>query len=221
MGLPSAPASRLPRGLYAITDAALMAPRGLLNLTERALKAGIRVLQYRDKGTDHPRRRREAEALLDLCRSYGVPLLINDDLELAAEIGADGVHLGKDDPPIDQARRRLGPQAIIGVSCYNRIELARQAAANGADYVAFGRFFPSSSKPLAVQAHLELLAQARAELHLPLVAIGGITTENGAALVAAGADMLAVIHGLFGQPDIAAAAAAYQALFNCQENPIP
>jgi len=208
-------------GIYAITDASLMAERGLLNLVEQALKAGIGLLQYRDKSNDGGKRRHEAVALLALCRRYNVPLLINDDLQLAAEIGADGVHLGKDDPPLDQARQLLGPGRIIGVSCYNRLDLARQAAAGGADYLAFGRFFPSSSKPLAVQACPELLTQARAEFDLPLVAIGGITPQNGAALVTAGANMLAVIHGIFGQPDIAAAVAEYQTLFHSKEKPTP
>lgn len=201
------------RGIYAITDRELMAERGLLQLAEQALAAGISLLQYRDKSRDVSRRRVEAEALLQLCRRYRVPLLINDDLELAAAIGADGVHLGKDDPQLEAARARLGPAAIIGVSCYNSLELARKAAQSGADYIAFGRFFPSSSKPLAVQADPQQLRQARTELRLPLVAIGGITPQNGAALVAAGADLLAVIHGIFGQPDIAAAVAAYHPLF--------
>jgi len=122
---------------------------------------------------------------------------------------------------IDQARRLLGPQALIGVSCYNRLELARAARDAGADYIAFGRFFPSSSKPQAVQAEPALLTAARAEIHLPLVAIGGITPENGAALVQAGADMLAVIHGVFGQPDIRRAAQAYASCFDPEEAPPP
>jgi thiamine-phosphate pyrophosphorylase len=150
---------------------------------------------------------------LAVCHSAGVPLIVNDDLELAARIGADGVHLGKDDANPREARRRLGPRAIIGVSCYDRLEDALRAQKVGADYAAFGRFFPSSTKPLAVQATPALLSRARERLTLPLVAIGGVTPENGRSLISAGADMLAVVDGVFGQPDIHAAAAAFNNLF--------
>jgi thiamine-phosphate pyrophosphorylase len=148
-----------------------------------------------------------------LCRERGIPLIINDDIELAAASAAAGVHLGQNDAPVGQARRRLGPQAIIGVSCYNQLERARAAASMGASYVAFGRFFPSRTKPGTVSAQPALLAQSRKEIDLPIAAIGGITPENGAELIDAGADLLAVIHGVFGQPDIKAAAQAYAALF--------
>ncbi|MCU7885766.1 MAG: thiamine phosphate synthase, partial [Candidatus Thiodiazotropha sp. (ex Lucinoma annulata)] len=137
--------------------------------------------------------------------------------KLARQSGADGVHLGKDDPSMAIARDELGEKAIIGISCYNQLELARQAAATGADYIAFGRFFASTIKPEAVQADLELLTDANKELELPLVAIGGITPENGAPLIAAGADMLAVIHGIFGQPDIQAASRRLCRLFEPEE----
>ncbi len=200
------------RGLYAITDAGLAGgdPAGQVAL---ALAGGARAVQYRDKGGDGARREREARALLALCRDAGVPLIVNDDLDLAVRIGADGVHLGRDDPALERARALLGPDALIGVSCYDRLELAREATAAGADYVAFGRFFPSRSKPEAVPANLDLLRRARRELVLPIVAIGGITPENGGPLVAAGADMLAVIHGVFGQPDVTAACRRFQPLF--------
>ncbi len=206
--------SRRPfKGLYAITDRELASGEGIIRQVEQALAGGVRAVQYRDKGTDRERRRQEARALLELCRSRCVPLIINDDPELAAAIGADGVHLGKGDAGILQAREILGPQALIGVSCYNHLDLALAAEAQGADYVAFGRFFSSSTKPDAVQADLALLREARPLLHIPIVAIGGITPENGGPLVAAGADMLAVIHGLFGQPDIRAACERFNTLF--------
>ena len=202
------------QGLYAITDRRLAATGSLTDQVALALAGGVRMVQYRDKGSDPERRRREASALLQLCRRAGVPLIINDDLDLAWEIGADGVHLGRDDPDPAIARERLGAGAIIGISCYNRLPAARQAQAGGADYVAFGRFFPSHSKPQAVPADAGLLRAARRELSIPIVAIGGITPENGGPLVAAGAHMLAVIHGIFGQPDIRAACQRFLPLFD-------
>jgi thiamine-phosphate pyrophosphorylase len=201
------------KGLYAITDRQLASDGDVSRQVEQALAGGARLVQYRDKREDRERRQREARSLLQLCRSYSAPLIINDDLELAAAVAADGVHLGKDDPTISLARERLGPQAIIGVSCYNNLDLALEAQAQGADYVAFGRFFSSNTKPLAVQADVQLLRRARPLLQIPIVAIGGITPENGGPLVAAGADMLAVIHGLFGQPDIRTACQRFTTLF--------
>jgi thiamine-phosphate pyrophosphorylase len=202
------------RGLYAIADAGLIPRERLIECVEQAIAGGARLIQYRDKCGDATQRRRHAMALSELCRRHKVPLLINDDVELAGRVGADGVHLGRDDTAPAAARRRLGPGAIIGVSCYNRIELAQQAAASGADYVAFGRFFPSRTKPHAVQADMELLARARSELDLSLAVIGGITPDNAGPLIAAGADLLAVIHGLFGEPDVRAAAIRYARLFD-------
>lgn len=200
------------RGLYAITDASLKG-NSLAGQVELAILGGARTIQYRDK-TDHQAdRRNEASQILTVCRKYDVPLLINDDIQLAADIGADGVHIGKDDAQYQEARSLLGAHAIIGVSCYNQLALARQAVAEGADYVAFGRFFTSSSKPSAVQAELSLLQQARQELDCPIVAIGGITAHNGRPLVQAGADMLAVIRGLFAAHDITAAAQDLSKLF--------
>jgi thiamine-phosphate pyrophosphorylase len=140
-------------------------------------------------------------------------LLVNDDVELAAAVEADGVHLGRDDPAIERARARLGKSALIGVSCYNQLARALDAETRGADYVAFGSFFPSPTKPGAVRASLDLLQEARARLRVPIVAIGGITPENGASLIAAGADLLAVIDGVFNRTDIRAAAARYTQLF--------
>lgn len=222
--------SRL-RGLYAIADTATLADgmearatrqggracgfatQPLLPAVEQALYGGARLIQYRDKSMEGARRRREGQALAALCRRFSAPLLINDDVELAADVQADGVHLGRDDPAVERARARLGKSALIGVSCYNQLARALDAERRGADYVAFGSFFPSPTKPDAVHASLELLTEARAKLRVPIVAIGGITPENGAALVAAGADVLAVIDGVFNQTDIRAAARRYTALF--------
>ena len=207
------------RGLYAITDPALRGRR-IERQVERAIAGGARVIQYRDKEADRSRQKHEALAILAVCRRHGVPLLVNDDVELARAIGADGVHLGQDDTPPERARGRLGPRAIIGVSCYNRLELAQQARAAGADYVAFGRFFASASKPRAVQAEPRLLRTARASLDCPLVAIGGITAQNGRSLIEAGADMLAVIRGVFAADDVTAAARQIGQLFTEDpENP--
>lgn len=197
-------------GLYAITDSS---QEQLTHEVELALEGGARIIQYRDKSSDRQKRLTQSEKLLDLCRRFSAYLIINDDVELASTIGADGVHLGQDDLDITRARAELGDQAIIGISCYNSLDLAIAAQEAGANYVAFGRFFPSSSKPQAVQAEIELLRAAKNRLQLPIVAIGGITSENGAALLAAGADMLAVIQGVFGQQDIRAAAEQFQKLF--------
>ena len=156
---------------------------------------------------------------MSLCHAAGALFVVNDDVELAAAIGADGVHVGRDDAAVAQARARLGPYRIVGASCYDQIDLGRSAVAAGADYVAFGSFHPSPTKPGAVRADPELLRRARRELAVPLVAIGGITPENGAALIAAGADMLAVIHAVFGAADTRAAAAAIARLFDRRESP--
>ncbi len=201
------------RGLYAIADRTLLSAAQLVERSELALQGGAALLQYRAKECGGAQREAEARALLALCRAHHVPLIINDDVALAKIIGADGVHLGAEDTSVQQARQTLGPRAIIGVSCYNSLERALRAEQEGADYVAFGRFFSSRSKPEAVQADIKLLREARAKLHLPIAAIGGITAQNGALLVEAGADMLAVIHGVFGQDDIRAAVQTYTTLF--------
>jgi len=171
------------------------------------------LIQYRDKSTDGQRRRYEASALRDLCSQYDAALIINDDVALACAVGADGVHLGRNDAEPALARHALGEQAIIGVSCYASLERAHWAQAQGADYVAFGSFHPSPTKPQAAQATLALLRRARAELRLPLVAIGGILPEHVPALIAAGADLVAVISGLQ-QGDAEAAAHAYAVQFH-------
>lgn len=202
--------ARLPGGgLYAITDG----PRAdLRDAAAAALDGGAALLQYRDKTADAPRRLREAQALAQLCADRGVPLIVNDDIELAAAVGAAGVHLGERDSDIAAARARLGADAIVGVSCYDSAPRARQLAAAGADYLAFGAFFPSSTKPAARRAAPALLREARA-LGLPLVAIGGITPDNGGTLIEAGADYLAVIAAVFGAADVRAAASRFADLF--------
>ena len=207
------------RGLYAVTpecadDAALLAFAGAV------LGGGAVLLQYRGKEDDPAARLRRALALQSLCARHRVALVINDDVELAATVGAAGVHLGRDDAPPAAARERLGPDAIIGVSCYDQLERARRAAAAGASYLAFGAVHPSPTKPLARRAGAELLRQGSA-LRLPVVAIGGVRLENAPPLIAAGADLLAVISDLAGHPDTAARAAAYAALFAAPTRPGP
>jgi thiamine-phosphate pyrophosphorylase len=206
------------RGLYAITDAALCARLGLVESVAQALAGGVRAVQYRDKGCDRDRRFAEAAALASLCRTTGALFIVNDDVELALAVNADGVHVGRDDEGVAAARARLGPGRLVGASCYDRLGLARAAVAAGADYVAFGSFFPSPTKPNAVRADVGLLRRARRELTVPLVAIGGMTPENGISLVAAGADMLAAIGAVFGAADPRAAAAAFAPLFDHKES---
>jgi len=203
----------VPRGLYAITDATLTSPEQLIEAVALAIQGGTMMIQYRNKSGDESQRQWEAQDLVNLCRPLGVPLIINDDIKLAHMVRAHGVHLGKDDPHITEARAALGPNAIIGVSCYNDIECAVAAEKAGADYVAFGSFFPSSTKPKAVHAEVSLLCEAKKRLTIPVVAIGGITSDNGASLIEAGADLLAVINGVFGQSDIRAAAEQIARLF--------
>jgi len=203
----------LKNGLYAITDSQLIPAGKLTEQVEQVIAGGACLIQYRDKQHSRTERKCEAALLVKLCEQQGVPLLINDDVELAREVGAAGVHLGSDDASIRHARQRLGAKAIIGVSCYNRLDDALEAARAGASYVAFGRFFASHSKPDAAQADIALLQQARTQLDLPIAAIGGITPGNGRQLVEAGANLLAVIHGVFGQTDIQAAARQYTRCF--------
>ena len=198
-------------GLYAITQTENKCGEQVIAEVAAAIRGGAVVIQYRDKKPFDPLYL--STELLKLCRSHNVPLLINDDVELAANIGADGVHLGKDDGAIKQARKRLGSKAIIGVSCYNDVKYALDAEKEGANYVAFGRFYPSSSKPLAAPAKLKTLKQAKINLSVPIVAIGGILPENGEILLSAGADLLAVIGGVF-KKDVEQSAHAYQSLFN-------
>jgi thiamine-phosphate pyrophosphorylase len=208
------------RGLYAITMQSCDTDT-LVASVQQALQGGVRLIQYRDKSTDTAKRRQQAGALKELCHAQGALLLINDDIELAAYSAADGVHIGQEDGTLDNARTCLGKHAIIGVSCYNRLDIALQAANSGADYVAFGSFYPSATKPTAVCASLDLLSKARAQLNLPICAIGGITPANAAPLIATGADMIAVIHGIFGQTHPCAAAQAYANLFHLSKRKQP
>lgn len=200
------------RGLYAVTPD-IEDTAELLAKVEAALAGGARLLQYRNKRADAARRRVQARALAALAREHGVPLVINDHLELALEIAAEGVHLGAADGPLAAARARLGEGRLLGASCYARLESALEAERAGASYVAFGSFFPSAVKPGAVRAPLALLAEAKRRLRVPVVAIGGITPENAPQLIAAGADSVAVISALFEAPDIRAAARRFSALF--------
>lgn len=196
--------------LYAI--ATTQSLRGaLLTSVESALRGGAGWVQYRDKSTQAKHRQREAAALKTLCRDYGAKLIINDDVDLALSVGADGVHLGQGDGSPREARRRLGAEVIVGVTCHSSMALGRQALKNGASYLAFGRFFPSRTKPEAPPAPLTLLEEARKAFKgIPLVAIGGITLDNGLQALNAGADRLAVSEDLFGADDIEAQARAYR-----------
>lgn len=200
-------------GLYAITPDLADTPL-LLCKMRAALQGGAQTLQYRNKSADPGLRLQQAQALRQLTREFGVTFIVNDDAQLAARVEADGVHLGGDDGSLEVARDMLGDAKIIGVSCYNRELLALAAVRAGADYVAFGAFFPSGVKPQAVRAEPQLLAWARGELAVPVVAIGGITAQNGAALIEAGADALAVISAVFDAEDICSSAQEFSTLFS-------
>lgn len=204
-------------GLYAIADTGLIPDSELAGRVSQAIAGGARMVQYRDKGTDAVLRKQQAAALKKICDARGIPLIVNDDVELAAAVAAAGVHLGRSDAALEDARSMLGGRAIIGISCYDDWQRAQDAAGAGADYVAFGRFYPSRTKPDAVTAQTRLLRDARHSLDLPVVAIGGITPDNGYALIEAGAAMLAVIHGIFGVADTQSAALSYARLFSCGE----
>jgi len=202
------------RGLYAITSAALCQdPQRLAAGVAAAIAGGARLIQYRDKASDAAQRRLNARHLAQLCRQAGVRFIVNDDMQLAADARADGVHLGKSDGDVSAARALLGAGALIGVSCSGDLQRALAAQDQGADYVAFGRFFDSRTKPDAPATDIGLLHRARAQLRLPICAIGGVTPDNGAPLLAAGADLIAAVDGVFGAPDIEAAARRYAALF--------
>ena len=198
-------------GLYAITPG--LADSTLLMLkVDAALRGGARIVQYRNKAADEQLRHEQALAIARLCRSAGACFIVNDSIRLAHDVAADGVHLGKDDDGVASARVLLGPAKLIGVSCYNQLWRAREAAVQGADYIAFGSFFPSSTKPGTVTASRDLLRAAK-ELALPIVAIGGITPENAAGLVEAGADAVAVVGAVFDAPDVELAARQIAGLF--------
>ena len=192
------------KGIYAITDDALLAERNIAEVIESVLQAGISMLQYRGKSGSKSFKLEQSSEILDLCQLYDVPLIINDDLPLCKAIGAHGIHLGDEDENLQEARLRLGNEAIIGVTCHSSLQAAITAEEAGADYIAFGRFYPSKTKPEAPKAHIHILREAQAMLSVPIVAIGGINAENGAALITAGADMLAVVHSVFGTSEISA-----------------
>lgn len=193
------------QGLYAITNAATNEER-LFEHVSAAIRGGAKFIQYRDKSNDKQRQQRIGHRLLMLCKEYEACLIINDDVSLCQTLGADGVHLGQDDIALNTARQQLGDEKIIGVSCYNQLQLAVQAQQESADYVAFGSFFNSSTKPDAVNAPITLLNDAKTHLHLPIVAIGGITVDNAKTLIDAGADALALVNGLFATNDVEAKA---------------
>lgn len=199
-------------GLYAVTPDSLEVEL-LCTQVQQALEGGARLVQYRNKHADKQLLLTQSTALLALCHSYGVPLIINDHLDLCAHINADGLHLGATDCDLGAARRLLGPDKIIGASCYNRLDLAVQAQAAGASYVAFGACFPSETKPNAVKAPLSLLQQAKSALTIPVVAIGGIALDNAPSVLAAGADALAVVTDLFLDDDIQGISQRYAQLF--------
>jgi thiamine-phosphate pyrophosphorylase len=200
-------------GLYAITQCDNKSPETIIEEVKAAIRGGAVVIQYRDKSPVDAVY--VATKLAKICRINKIPLLINDDIALCIRSNADGVHLGKDDHEISEARKHLGDNAIIGVSCYNSLERAIKAQDSGASYVAFGRFFPSSSKPLASPASIDTLQNAKSVIKIPIVAIGGILPENGGQLIQAGADLLAVIGGVFNDhPEHSAR--AYQPLFSHQ-----
>lgn len=200
------------KGLYAITPECADTA-ALLDQVKQVLRGGAQLIQYRSKSENVALKHEQATELRALCRTFHVPLIINDDMRLAALIDADGVHLGETDPSLKEARINLGPDKIIGVSCYQDLDRARQFAEQGADYVAFGSFYPSPTKPQARPCPLSLLTQAKAKLQIPVVAIGGITPDNAPALIQAGADALAVISALFEAADIELAAHIFSSLF--------
>ena len=208
----SAPA--LPaRGLYAITAPMAGGPDALAAAVAAAIEGGARIVQYRDKSADADRRLLEAGALRETCHARAIPFLVNDDVALAAATGADGVHVGLDDASVREAREALGPGAIVGATCHASLERAREAVRAGADYVAFGSFFASPTKPRATPAPVELLEVARSELEVPIAAIGGIDATRGKRLLGAGASYLAVVSGVFGARDVRGAARSYACLF--------
>lgn len=202
----------LPRGLYAITPDEPDTER-LTALVTAALEGGAAILQYRNKLADQALREKQALALLPLCRRAGVPLIINDDLDIALAVDADGLHLGGDDGDLATARQALGPDKFLGASCYDRLELAIEARDRGADHVAFGAVYPSSTKPVTIRASLQLFGQAPAAVGLPAVAIGGITLDNAPAVIAAGAHAVCVISALFDAPDVRLRAQDFAALY--------
>jgi thiamine-phosphate pyrophosphorylase len=190
----------------------------LFGKVEAALRGGARVVQYRSKSRDESLRTQQAAGIARLCRACDALFIVNDSVELARAVDADGVHLGKHDGEVAAARAVLGPGKTIGVSCYDDMDRARAACARGADYVAFGSFFPSAIKPLAPRAGIDLLRIAASEISIPVVAIGGISVANAAGLIAAGADAVAVVSALFDASDIEAQARRFTRLFEIPVN---
>lgn len=201
-------------GLYAITDSLLLPEQTLFTAVESALIGGAQVIQYRDKLSDQTQKKHNALQLRALCKQYQRLFIINDDVELAAQVNADGVHLGLSDTNLHEARITLGKGAIIGATCHGSLQHAETAVSCGADYLAFGRFFPSKTKPNAPAADIKLIQQAKSAFHLPVVAIGGIDHENAHIAINQGADMIAVVHSVFSSHNIKEAAAGFQQLFN-------
>jgi thiamine-phosphate pyrophosphorylase len=202
-------------GVYALTPDDNLLPR-LVALVESALQGGVRWVQYRNKSAPPSLRRIEASALLKVCNAYGAKLIINDDVWLAVEVGAHGAHVGRDDLPggrLETARQALGPQRILGVSCYDDLARAEAAAAAGADYIAFGSLFPSQTKPQAQRCALDVIREAKRRFSIPVVGIGGVTTQNARAALEAGVDMIAVLSGLFDAMDIRQQAEKFNQLF--------
>jgi thiamine-phosphate pyrophosphorylase len=201
------------RGLYAVTpdeaDTDLLVAK-----VEAALQGGISVLQYRNKLANHKLQTQQVRAILPLCRQYEVPLIINDSVKLCLTLDADGVHIGADDGNLAEIRARVGKDKIIGASCYNRFDLALAAQQAGADYVAFGACFASTTKPKAPVANLNLFSQARAQLTIPAVAIGGINLDNAIQVIGAGAHSLAVINAIFNVPDVKSSTQQFTQLFS-------
>lgn len=208
-------ASPTPRGVYLITPDEPDTAR-LLARTAPLLAAGATWLQYRNKTASDALRREQATALQALCAAHGVPLIVNDDPALAQAIGAAGVHLGGTDGDIGAARTLLGPDAIIGASCYDQLANAERAVAAGASYVAFGAFFPTTTKVTSSRAHVDLLRQSAA-LGVPRVAIGGLSPDNVGPIIDAGADLLAVVSGIYAAQDPVATQRAYLARFDTQQ----
>ncbi|OZG70041.1 thiamine-phosphate diphosphorylase [Hahella sp. CCB-MM4] len=203
-----------PRGLYVITDSGLLPGDRLYQAVEEALLGGAEIVQYRNKESAPSQRLHEASRLQEICSRFGKPLIINDDVALAASCGAAGVHLGQSDGSVSEARNGLGERAIIGVTCHGRLDLAQRAAKEGASYLAFGRFFASHTKPNAIPADLSVIAAAKQSTGLPTVAIGGINLDNAPQVLQAGADFLAVIHGVFGQNDTQRRCEQFSTLFH-------
>ena len=195
-------------GLYAVTDEQLITEEKFNQAIEAVLQGGVKIIQYRDKSSDRQKRFKQAKNLCSLCRQYEAISIINDDLELAKTVNADGVHLGKNDASLKEARQTLGSDAIIGVSCYNSLSTALSAEKNTANYVAFGTMFPSPTKPDAKPADLNIISEAKQQITIPVCAIGGITEKNIQQLIQQDIDMTAVISSLFSTNDIKAAANA-------------